>query len=167
LRGSPAWAPDGQSIACAVNQGGTPRLFRFSPNGDAPVLLVSEYSIDPVWSPDGRFLVFSGPDVGTTFPLRAAAADGRVHPLRSLILTRGARRVSFLRDPHSLVILRGEIGNKNLWLVDLETGIERQLTSLSRNFVIRDFDISGDGREIVFDRVQENSDLVLIDRVRH
>jgi Tol biopolymer transport system component len=167
LRGSPAWAPDGQSIACAVSQSGAPRLFRFFPNGDAPVLLVSEYSIDPVWSPDGQFLVFSGPDVGTTFPLRAAAADGRVHPLRSLILTRGARRVSFLRGPHSLVILRGEIGNKNLWLVDLETGSERQLTSLSRDFVIRDFDISSDGREIVFDRVQENSDLVLIDRVRH
>jgi Tol biopolymer transport system component len=167
LRGSPAWAPDGQSIACAVNQNGTPRLFRFFPNGDAPKLLVSEYSIDPVWSPDGQFVVYSGADVGTTFPLRAAAADGRVHPLHSLILTRGARRVSFLRGPNTLVILRGEIGNKNLWQVDLETGMERQLTNLSRNFVIKDFDVSSNGQEIVFDRVQESSDLVLIDQVRH
>jgi Tol biopolymer transport system component len=167
LRGSPAWAPDGQSIACAVNQNGTPRLFKFFPNGDAPVLFVSEYSIDPVWSPDGQFLVYSGADVGTTFPLRAAAADGRVHPLHSLILTRGARRVSFLRGPNSLVILRGEIGNKNLWQVDLETGVQRQLTNLSHNFVIKDFDVSSNGQEIVFDRVQESSDLVLIDRVRH
>jgi Tol biopolymer transport system component len=63
--------------------------------------------------------------------------------------------------------LRGEIGNKNLWLVDLETGMERQITSFSRNFVIREFDISSDGQEIVFDRVQENSDLVLIYPVRH
>jgi Tol biopolymer transport system component len=167
LRGSPAWAPDGLSIACAVNQNGTPRLFRFSPNGDAPALLVSEYSIDPVWSPDGQFLVYSGADVGTTFPLRAAAADGRAHPLHSLMLTRGARRVSFLRGPNTLVILRGEIGNKNLWQVDLETGLERQLTSLSRNVVIKDFDVSGNGQEIVFDRVQEDSDLVLIDRLHH
>jgi Tol biopolymer transport system component len=166
LRGSPAWAPDGRSIACAADQGGAPRLFRFFPNGGSPVLLVSEYSIDPVWSPDGRFLVYSGPDVGTTFPVRAAAADGRTHPLRSLILTRGARRVSFWRGPHTLAILRGEIGNKNLWLVDLETGAERQLTNLSRDFVIGDFDFSGDGREIVFNRVQENSDLLLIDRIR-
>jgi Tol biopolymer transport system component len=165
LRGSPAWAPDGKSIACAVNQNGTPRLFRFFPNGDSPVLLVSEYSIDPVWSPDGQFLVYSGADVGTTFPLRAAAADGRVHPLHSLILTRGARRVSFLRGSNTLVILRGEIGNKNLWQVDLETGVQRQLTNLSRNFVIKDFDVSSNGQEIVFDRVQENSDLVLIDRI--
>jgi Tol biopolymer transport system component len=167
LRGSPAWAPDGESIACAVNQNGTPRLFKFSANGGAPVLLVSEYSIDPVWSPDGQFVVYSGADVGTTFPLRAAAADGRVHPLHSLILTRGARRVSFLRGSNTLVILRGEIGNKNLWQVDLDTGTQRQLTSLSRNFVIKDFDVSSNGQEIVFDRVQESSDLVLIDRVHH
>src|SRR5580700_6074791 len=31
--------------------------------------------IHPVWSPDGRFLVYSGADVGMTFPLRAAAPD--------------------------------------------------------------------------------------------
>jgi hypothetical protein len=65
----------------------------------------SEYSIDPVWSPDGRFLVYSGADVGTTFPLRAAA-DGRPYPLPSVLLTRGARRVAFFRDPQALVISR-------------------------------------------------------------
>ncbi|HZF14625.1 MAG TPA: hypothetical protein VE046_01655, partial [Steroidobacteraceae bacterium] len=135
-------------------------------NGERPVLLLSEYSIDPVWSPDGRFLVYSGPDVGTTFPLRAAAADGRTYPLPSLILTRGARRVAFLRDAHALVILRGDIDHKNFWLIDLQTGSERQLSDLAGNFVIGDFDVSTDGSEIVFDRTQENSDLALIDLAR-
>jgi hypothetical protein len=64
-------------------------------------------------SPDGRFFVYSGPDVGTTFPLRAAAADGSPYPFPSLILTRGARRIAFLREAHALVILRGEIEHKN------------------------------------------------------
>jgi Tol biopolymer transport system component len=166
LRGSPAWAPDGQALVIAALQDGTPRLFRVPLNGEPPVLLLSEYSIDPVWSPDGRFLVYSGPDVGTTFPLRAAAADGRPYRLLSLILTRGARRVAFLRDARALVILRGEIEHKNFWLVDLETGAERQLTNLARGFLIRDFDVSADGREIVFDRTQENSELALIDLAR-
>jgi len=122
------------------------------------------YSIDPVWSPDGRFLVYSGADVGTTFPLRAAAADGRPYPLPSVLLTRGARRVAFFRDPQALVILGGEIGHKNFWLLDLRTGAQRILAELPADFVIRDFDISAAGSEIVFDRVQVNSDLALIER---
>ena len=34
---------------------------------------------------------------------------------------------------------------------------------LGPELVVGDFDVSPDGREIVFDRVQENSDVVLID----
>ena len=166
LRGSPAWAPDEQSIVSGVVRDGEPRLTRIFLNGDAPLPLVSEYSIDPVWSPDGRFLVYSGADVGTTFPLRAAAADGRPYPLPSVMLTRGARRIAFFRDSQSLVILSGEIGHKNFSLLDLRTGSQRVLAELPADFVIHDFDISAVGSEIVFDRVQVNSDLALIERTR-
>jgi Tol biopolymer transport system component len=164
LRGNPAWAPDGQSIVSAVVRDGEPRLTRIYLNGDSPLPLVSEYSIDPVWSPDGRFVVYSGADVGTTFPLRAAAADGRPYPLPSVSLTRGARRLAFFRDRQSLVILGGEIGHKNFWLLDLRTGAQRILAELPADFVVRDFDISAAGSEIVFDRVQATSDLALIER---
>jgi Tol biopolymer transport system component len=164
LRGNPAWAPDGQSVLSAVVRDGEPRLTRIFLNGDAPFPLVSEYSVDPVWSPDGRFLVYSGADVGTTFPLRAAAADGRPYPLPSVMLTRGARRVAFLRDPQTLVILSGEIHHKNFLLLDLRTGVQRILAQLPGDFDIRDFDISADGSEVVFDRGQLNSDLALIER---
>jgi Tol biopolymer transport system component len=163
LRGNPAWAPDGQSVISAVVRDGEPRLTRIFLNGASPLPLVSEYSVDPVWSPDGRFLVYSGADVGTTFPLRAAAADGRPYPLPSVMLTRGARRVAFF-DSQRLVILGGEIRHKNFWLLDVRTGEQRILGQLPADFDIRDFDISPDGSEVVFDRGQLNSDLALIDR---
>jgi Tol biopolymer transport system component len=166
LRGSPAWTPDGQSVVSAVVRDGEPRLTRIFLNGDAPLPLVSEYSIDPVWSPDARFLIYSGADVGTTFPLRAAAADGRPYPLPSVSLTRGARRVAFFRDSLTLVILSGDISHKNFWLLDLRTGAQRILAELPADFVIRDFDVSAAGSEIVFDRLQETSDLALIDLAR-
>jgi Tol biopolymer transport system component len=166
LRGYLAWAPDQQSVVTAVVRDGEPRLTRIFLSGEPPLPLVSEYSVDPVWSPDGRFLVYSGADIGTTFPLRAAAEDGRPHSLPNLMLTRGARRVAFLRDGQSLVILRGDIGHKNPWLIDLQTGSERILAELPPDFVIGDFDISADGSEVVFDRLEENSELALIERTR-
>jgi hypothetical protein len=46
------------------------------------------------------------------------------------------------------------------------TGTERQLTSLPGNFAIGDFDVSPDGAEIVFDRLQEISSVVLIERAK-
>jgi Tol biopolymer transport system component len=165
LRGNPAWAPDGQSIVSAAVRDGEPRLMRIFLNGDSPLPLVSEYSTDPVWSPDGRFLVYSGADVGTTFPLRAAAADGRPYPLPSVMLTRGARRVAFFHGSETLVILGGEIGHKNFSLLDLRTGARRILADLPADFVIRDFDISADGSQIVFGREQVSSDLALIERM--
>jgi hypothetical protein len=58
----------------------------------------------------------------------------------------------------------GEIGHKNFWLLDLQTGNRHILAELPADFVIRDFDISAAGSEIVLDRVQVNSDLALIER---
>jgi Tol biopolymer transport system component len=164
VRGTPAWAPDGASITVAAQRDGAPRLLTLSLDDRSAVPLMSEYSTDPVWSPDGVFFAYSGPDVGTTFPVKAATADGRSHPLPNLTLPRGARRLAFLPDRRGLIVLRGEIERKNFWLINLETGIERQLTNFGRDFIIGDFDVSRDGREIVFDRIQQNSDIVMIDR---
>ena len=96
-----------------------------------PQPFVQEYSLDPAWAPDGRFVVYSGPDIGTTFSVKAVTAEAAAHPLPALTLTRGARHMAFLPGGRALVFLRGEIQHKNLWLIDLETGAERQLTNLA------------------------------------
>jgi Tol biopolymer transport system component len=136
-------------------------------DGRSPALFVGEYAVDPAWAPDGHFVVFSGPDIGTTFSVKAVTAEAAVHPMPVLTLTRGARHLAFLNGGRALVFLRGQIQHKNLWLIDLETGAERQLTNLSPDFDIRAFDISPDGREIVLERVQEHSDVVLLDLPRN
>jgi dipeptidyl aminopeptidase/acylaminoacyl peptidase len=74
--------------------------------------------------------------------------------------------MAFLPGGRALVLLRGEIQHKDLWLIDLETGTERQLTNLTPEFDIRDFDVSPDGREVVIERVQERSNVVLLDLPR-
>jgi Tol biopolymer transport system component len=167
LQGTPAWAPDGLSILSAANDHGDPHLFRMAIDArSAPSIFVKEYSVDPVWAPDGRFVVYSGPDIGTTFAMHAVTAEGLPHVLPALTLTRGARHVVFLSGGRGLVVLRGEIRHKDLWLIDLQSGAERQLTRLGHEFDIRDFDISPDGRDVVFERVQDRSDIVLLDLPR-
>jgi Tol biopolymer transport system component len=166
LQGAPAWAPDGRSITSAADDRGVTHLFRIPLDGHSPAPFVRGYSLDPAWAPDGQFVVYSGPDIGTTFSVKAVTTEAAPHPLPALTLTRGARHLAFLPGGRALVLLRGEIQHKNLWLVDLKTGAERQLTSLAPDFDIRDFDISPDGREVVIERVQERSDVVLMDLPR-
>jgi Tol biopolymer transport system component len=163
LQGAPAWAPDGQSITSAADDHSVTHLFRVPLNGQPPVPFVQEYSVDPAWAPNGGFVVYSGADIGTTFSVKAVTGEAAIHPLPDLTLTRGARHLAFLPGGRALVVLRGDIQHKNLWLIDLETGAERQLTNLPPDFNISNFDISPDGSEIVLERVQEHSDVVLLD----
>jgi Tol biopolymer transport system component len=166
LQGAPAWAPDGQSITSAAVDHGVPHLVRVPIDGRTSSAILGDYSVDPTWAPNGSFVVYSGPDIGTTFSLKAVTAKAAAHSLPALTLTRGGRHVAFLPGGRELVLLRGEIQHKNLWIIDLETGAERQLTSFSPDFDIRDFDISSDGREVVLEREQERSDVVLLNLPR-
>ena len=61
---------------------------------------------------------------------------------------------------------RGEdLGKIEELMIDLETGQRRQLTNLNR-FAINSFDVSPDGKHIVFDRLRNNADIVMFELER-
>ncbi len=99
-----------------------------------------------------------------TFDVGAVTPDGKPHHMPKLTLNRGARRVSFWPDGGALVVLLGEIGDRDFSLFDLETGSQRRLTGFGSEFAVGDFDVAPDGREIVFDRHTDSSDILQIDR---
>jgi Tol biopolymer transport system component len=166
--GGPAISADGRSIAFSVQQRGQKLLYVMQTDGTNARIVADSLDLQgaPAWAPDGQLVVYSGPDVGTKFSVKAVSAGAESRPLPALTLTRGARHVTLLTGGRALVFLRGEIQHKNLWLIDLETGTERQLTNLTSDFDIRDFDISPDGRELVLERVQGSSEVALLDLPR-
>ena len=52
----------------------------------------------------------------------------------------------------------------DFWVFDLVSGRQTRLTQLGNKGTLRAFDITPDGKHIVFDRVRQNSDIVLIER---
>jgi hypothetical protein len=55
------------------------------------------------------------------------------------------------------------VNHQDFWSLDLATARLRQLTELRPGLDMRNFDVSPDGKQILFDRFRENSDVVLID----
>ena len=135
VRGAASWSPDGKWVAVAGNQGQGTRLFKIPVDGGPPVQLLDTFSYNPVWSPDGRFIVYSE---------QQAVPNGKAP-----IALDGATRAT-----------------QNFFWVNLENGQQRQLTDLKAGFMIQNFDVSPDGKQIVFDRLRDNSDVVLMNLSR-
>ncbi len=167
---SATWSADSKWIAVSATDEKGSGLFKVPLNGGAVVQLVTGILWNPVWSPDGRFIVYSESIGGPMRRLRAVSAAGISHPVPELtVVWTGdltGDRYRFLNDSRHLIALKGPSRKQDFWLVDLETGKERQLTNLKSGYEPKSFDVSPDGHQIVFDRVRENSDIVLIDRVR-
>ncbi|MBA2525796.1 MAG: serine/threonine-protein kinase [Pyrinomonadaceae bacterium] len=166
VRDAPSWSPDGKFIAVAADEGDGSRLFKVPVDGAAPVRLVDELSRLPLWSPDGSLILYAAPSPGATSAVRAVTPEKKPHPLPEMWVLRGGDRYRFLPGGRQVVALLGDYLHQNFWTVDLATGQRRQLTDLKPGYSIGSFDVSPDGRQIIFDRVRQNSDIVLIDLAR-
>jgi Tol biopolymer transport system component len=162
IRGTGAWSADGKSIVIGGTNGEGAGLFMIPIDGGTPDRLVSGPAFDPVWSPDGRLIVYTGQQAANA-PLRAVRPDKTVVTLPDIrVPFGGGGRARFLPDGN-LVYLQGQVGMQDFWLLDVAKQTSHQITKLSSSATIHAFDVSPDGKSIVFDRIRENSDLRLID----
>ena len=159
-QGTADWSPDGTSIVVGASDAQGPGLFKVPVDGGVPVRLVTGKAENPIWSPDGKLILYAGKFFTGQVQLLGVRPDGTSVKLPPIQTRPGGYR--FLRDGTGLVYLPF-IPSLDFWLFDLATNTPRQLTRLSYQGALGTFDITPDGKAIVFDRTRENSDIVLID----
>jgi hypothetical protein len=61
------------------------------------------------------------------------------------------------------LVFRPNPESLDFWLFNLVTGEQRQITKLGNKGSLRGFDITPDGKHLVFDRSRQHSNVVLIE----
>jgi Tol biopolymer transport system component len=165
-RGAADWSPDGKWIAAGGDDGRGKGLFKIPVDGGEPERLVEGEAHNPVCSPNGDLIVYA---TGTPFAgagglnaLRGVRSDGTPVVIPDVRLRAGGAH-RFLPSGTGLVYVPST-ESQDFWLLDLATGQTSQLTRLADRGYLNGFDITPDGKYLVFDRTQQNADIVLIDR---
>jgi len=168
----PSFSPDGKWIAVVAREkeGRERPLLKVPVDGGLPVRLVEGNNSDPVWSPDGRLILYSE-GFGGGVLLRGVTPDKQAVPMPEIAVPYAGNRYRFMPDGKSVVMFLGQLGQAAqpapvYHLPDLATGRIRKLTGLQPGFIEKSFDVSPDGKTILFDRYRENADVVLIDLPR-
>jgi hypothetical protein len=156
-------SPDGKLIAASGIDSKGPGLFTISlESGEARRVIAGE-ARNPVWSPDGSVIVYTGPVVGATGPMLMVHPDGTAIKAPGIDLLVSTERYRFVPGRQQLVYVPSPTQGapEHFWLLDLGTNRSRQMGSFDARRT-RTFDVTADG-QIVFDQLRENSDIVVID----
>jgi len=112
----------------------------------------------PAWSGDGRVIVYSGPEVAGLMTLMAVDPAGQRIELPAIRVRAGdGERARFVPGTNVLVYMQGLLPPQDFWSLDLVRKTTRPLTHLSDQGTLRTFDITPDGKQIMFDRSRQNS----------
>jgi Tol biopolymer transport system component len=138
---APDISPDGRWIVYASKLGGDSSIWLIPFEGGTPQSLTdtSWNEVDPVWSPDGKQIAFAGARGGfvelftvsvETLDFREISILGDDLQIRQVTqdVSGIGGRSSWSPDGSKLVFYAGPRGERNIYVVDVVTGVSAQLT---------------------------------------
>jgi Tol biopolymer transport system component len=163
-QGAVDWSPDGTRLVAGGHDEQGPGLFVIPVDTGVPARLLEGTWMNPVWSPRNDLIVYGGRSLIGQVELHGVRPDGTPVHLPDMKVRPGGYR--FLPDGSGLVFL-DRIQSQDFWILDMATGQRRQVARLANDGAVRTFDVTADGRHILFDRARQNSNVVLIELPRH
>jgi eukaryotic-like serine/threonine-protein kinase len=137
-------------------------IWKVPVDGGDPVRLNDvRYAKYPAVSPDGKWLAYVYPASGG-FRLAVMAVDGSGTQHTFEVATRCVR---WSPDSRSMLYINNDGRVSNIWSQSLSGGAPKQITHFTSD-LMRSFDLSRDGKQLVMNRGTENRDVVLIRDVR-